>query len=375
MQEINIDHNEVERLKQLRRDLWDYKRVDHIPIFFWTDWSFGYTLHEQLKRYEVQFEVNSRTIEKSLKIIPDDYIPWARVTPGYMTIATAFGMEPKWGPDPEQPPGTEGYVIDDLSQVYELTNPGILAGLMPDNIKRIRYHTKNLPSDVYISGVDLGGPLNSCKDLLETNLLYTSFYDDPEAMHYLLNLVTDVQLEQYHAIIDAVGGVNRMTTIDFDPNWVPEKYKSFVSDDICATIGPDIFKEFSIPYNNRLFKPWGNGLLHNCGPNPSKYHYLDHNPKLKGLSVSFKYSHKDFPEFKEIFAEWGILHVIIDNEPTPELMLNAFNYTMETLSPDVVAIPMLLIDDTWHNNDVTALYWEMRKISEEYAANIKWMEN
>jgi hypothetical protein len=66
-------------------------------------------------------------------------------------------------------------------------------------------------------------------------LLYTGFYDDPEAVHYLLNMVTEVQLEVYYALVNAVGGIEHMTSIDFDP--VREKYKSFVSDDICATSG------------------------------------------------------------------------------------------------------------------------------------------
>jgi hypothetical protein len=373
MVQLDIDHRQVERHKQLRRDLWDYRRVDHIPIFIWPSWSFGYTARDQLENGEIQFEVNAKTIEKCLKLIPDDYIPWARVTLGYMTIATMFGMEPYWSHDPAQPPGTGGHIIADLEQVYHLPRPGLDAGLLPENLRRLRYHADNLPPDVYLTGIDSGGPLNTCKDLLETNLLYTGFYDNPAAMHHLLDLVTNLHLELYHAVVQAAGGIKRMTGIDFDPVWAPEKYKSFVSDDICATIGPDIFKEFSIPYNNRLYAPWGSGLLHNCGPNPCKHVYLEHSPKLKGLNLAYKYSHQEFAEFREILAGWGIMDIMLDNEPTPEAMLDAFQEMMETLAPDVIAIPICLVDDTWHDADVTALYWDMRKIADEYAANMRWV--
>jgi len=102
---LDIDHARVEKLKQERRDLWDYGRADHIPIVIWPNWTFGHSLREQLEEGDIQFEVNVKTIERCLAIIPDDYIPFARITPGYMTIATMFGMGLYWSSDPSQPPG------------------------------------------------------------------------------------------------------------------------------------------------------------------------------------------------------------------------------------------------------------------------------
>jgi len=373
MVSLNIDHARVERLKQERRNLWDYRRVGHIPVVIWPTWTFGRSLREQLESGKVQFEVNVSIIRKCLDIIPDDYIPFARITPGYMTIATMFGMEVHWGSDSSQPPGAAGHLIQDMCEVYKLERPSIEAGLMPENVRRLCYHAANLPPDVYLTGIDAGGPLNTCKDLLSTDLLYAAFYEDAKAFHHLLNMVTELQLEIYQEIAGAVGGIHRMTGIDFDPVWAPEKYKSFVSDDVCATMGPGLFQEFSRPYNNRLFQPWGSGLLHNCGPHPSKHAYLAHSPRLKGLSLSYKYSEQEFWELREIFAGWGILHVLLDNESTPEAMLAAFRKMAETLAPDVVGIPVCLVDDTWRDDDVTALYWEMRKISDQYAANMRWV--
>ena len=369
---LDIDHRAVEKQKQFRRDLWDYKPVDHIPVFIWPEWSFGTTLREQLEDGRVQFEVNVQMIRKCLELLPDDYIPWARVTQGYMTLATMFDVEVHWGIDPEQPPGVGDHPIADLEQVYELEKPGLDAGIHPENLRRLRYHAKNLPPDVYISGIDAGGPLNSTRDLLETNLLYQAFYENPDALHHLLTIVTDLQLDMYHSIVEAVGGIERMTGMDFDPIWAPEKYKSFVSEDVGATISPTHFAEFSIPYNNRLFAPWGSGLLHNCGPNPSAHLYLEHQPKLKGLNLAYKYSRDDFETLRDVFAGWGMMHVLLDNEPGAEDQIAAFRYMMECFAPDVVAVPMAFVDDDWPDDDVTAFYWEMRKIADEYAANMKW---
>ena len=369
---LTIDHQRVERQKQFHRDLWDYRPVDHIPVIFKPSWTFGYTDREATENGDIQLEVNIRTIERSLRIIPDDYIPWARIWSGYMTIATMFGADVHWADDPAQPPGVRAPLIYEIEQIFGLERPGIGAGLMPENLRRLRQHADALPKDVYLAGIDAGGPLNTCKDLVETNLLYTAFYDYPQAMHHLLALVTDVQLDVYRAVEAAAGGVERMTSIDFDTVWAPERYRGFVGDDVCATIGPDLFREFGLPYNSRLFESWGSGLLHNCGPHPSRNIYLDHDPRLKGLHVAYKYSHKDFPALREIFAGWGVIHIVLDNELTAELMLASFRSSMEMLAPDVIGVPVCIVDDSWSDEDVTALYWEMRKISNEYAANMRW---
>ena len=369
---LQIDHQEIERRKQLRRDLWDYRKVDHIPVVFWFRHSFGYSLHEQLKSTAVQFEVNLARIRKALDLLPDDYIPYARVTPGYMTIATMFGLPVYWGDDRNTAPGVNGCLITDLEQVYSLSPPALNSGLAPEILQRMRYHAQNLPPDVYLTGIDCGGPLNSCKDLVDTNALYTGFYDNPSALHHLLKLVTEVQLELYHAVVAAAGGLERMTSLDFDPVWAPERFKSFVSDDICAALSPAIFRGFSIPYNNRLYQPWGSGLLHNCGPHPAKFQYMEHIPRLKGVNCSYHYSFQDFPEFRQIFAGWGIVEAMFDQDETPDQMVAYFRHMMETFAPETIAVPVCMVGDTWSDCDITDLYHAMHKIGEDYAANMKW---
>jgi hypothetical protein len=101
----DLDHETIEKQKQLRRDLWDYRTVDHVPVVIWLAPSCGYTLREQLEDGEVQFRVNVETIRKSLRLIPDDYIPFARVN-----RANDYRHYVRHGAvlsdDPNQPPGT-----------------------------------------------------------------------------------------------------------------------------------------------------------------------------------------------------------------------------------------------------------------------------
>ena len=370
---VIIDHNEIERRKEIVRRVWSYKKVDHIPIGIWLDDFSKYTLREQCEHGELQLEVAVGCMNRCMRLLPDDYIPYVRLWPGYMTIATMFGIPLHWSDDPNQPPGIQEHLITDISQIYELSLPSPLNdGLMPHNIQWLRYAADNLPEDVYIAGIDLGGPLNTAKDLLDTNLLYTAFYDSPDELHVLLGMVTTLQIRCYEEVVKAVGGMNRLTSIDFDPLWAPEGYKGFCSDDVCSTFSPELFREFSIPYNNRIFGRFGGGRIHNCGPHPSVRHYLNHTPFLKGLNCSFRYSLTDCERIKDAFRNRGIVEVNFDFNESFEEIVQGYERFAHSLAPDVIALPLVFLNESWSDEAITDLYRELRGISECLAGGISW---
>lgn len=371
---LNIDHTEIERRKDTYRRTFDYQPVDHLPVFVWVQGPTcaEHTIRWELESGENQLAGNLAWIERSLRLLPDDYIPVVRITQGYLTVATMFGCKAHWSDDPNQPPGVMEHPIKDLSQVYQLSRPGLEAGWMPENLNRMHLFASSLPRDVSLTGVDIGGPLNNLKDMLDTNLFYTAFYDDPPAVHHLLDLLTSVQLEVMQSLVAAAGGLGRFGSLDFDPVWHPAKYISFCSDDVSATLGPKTFDEFSLPYNDRLYAPWGSGGFHNCGPHPCKVMYTRHQRPVKYLNCSHHYSQKDYPALREVFAGWGVIEPMFDMGERAEEMLAGFRLMMESLAPDVPAIPICIVDNTWSDSDITDLYHEMRKISEEYARNMRW---
>jgi hypothetical protein len=373
---LDIDHNEIERRKVLYRRVFDYQPVDHLPIFIWVQGSTcaEHTIRWELESGENQLNANLSWIERSLRLLPDDYIPVVRLTQGYLTIATMFGCQVHWSEDPNQPPGVLEHPIKDLQQVYTLKPPGVRDGMMPENLRRMRLFAGNLPPDVSLTGIDIGGPLNNLKDLLDTNLFYTGFYDDPRAVHTLLDLLTDVQLEMMQVLVSAGGGRQRFGCLDFDPVWHPEKYISFCSDDVSATIGPKVFEKFSLPYNDRIYAPWGSGGLHNCGPHPCREMYMRHESPVKYLNCSHHFSHSDYPALRQVFAGWGVIEPMFDMGERAEQMLAGYHEMMERLAPDTLAIPICIVDNTWSDDDITSLYHEMRKISEEYADVMRWKE-
>jgi hypothetical protein len=40
---------------------------------------------------------------------------------------------------------------------------------------------------------DLGGPLNSCRDLIDSSVLYTAMIEQSEALHHVLDMLTELQ--------------------------------------------------------------------------------------------------------------------------------------------------------------------------------------
>jgi uroporphyrinogen-III decarboxylase len=369
----DIDTHEIVRRKERVRRAWDYLRVDHIPIgFFIEDYSL-HTLRELCESGELQFEANVRNIDRLLRILPDDYIPAARLWPGYMTIATMFGLPVHWSEDPNQAPGVGEHLLRDIQQVYALRMPDPEKdGLMPFNLRWLEYFKKNLPDCVSLTGIDLGGPLNSAKDLFDTNLLYTAFYDSPEEYHRFLSMAADHQVRCCRAVVEAAGGLDRLTCIDFDPFWAPEGRKGFVSDDVCATISPGLFASFSVPYNNRIFSAYRGGRLHNCGPNPSAHLYLEHTPEINGLNCSYKYSRGDLIRLKKAFKGKGIVEFMFDNGESFNEIIAGYEEIARVLCPDVVGIAFVWLNGDWRDDDIRELYHELKKIAEDYSRSMNW---
>ena len=71
--------NEIERRKENIRRVWDYKRVDHIPIMLTVASNpWGYTTQEHFLDSDKQFQLEFEKVKRSLELVPDDYIPSMR---------------------------------------------------------------------------------------------------------------------------------------------------------------------------------------------------------------------------------------------------------------------------------------------------------
>jgi uroporphyrinogen-III decarboxylase len=372
----DIDARQIEARKERFRRVWGYRKVDHIPVAFFLEGLAGRSLRELCEDGELQLEACRRNIDRLLRLLPDDYIPVARVWPGYMTIATMFGMEVHWSHDPNQAPGVVGKLIRDIDAARLLKAPDPrTSGLMPFNLLWLARFRDVFPVEVSLAGIDLGGPLNTAKDLFETDLLFTAMYDAPEEMERFLAFAARVQTAALEEIVRAAGSPDHMSSVDFDPLWAPEGRKGFVSDDVCAGLSAEHFRRFSVPYNNRILSRWPGGRIHNCGPHPAAALYLDHDPPLDGLNCSFRYTRRDLPRLKEAFGGRGIVELMFDNGETAEQIVRGYEEAAGVLAPDVAAIPVVWVNGAdWQDDELRALYEELRKVAARYAGSMRWRQ-
>jgi hypothetical protein len=98
-----------------------------------------------------------------------------------------------------------------------------------------------------------------------------------------------------------------------------------------------------------------------------------HNP-VKYLNCSHHYTHQEYTSLKQVFAGWGVIEPMFDQNESAEEMLAGYREMMESLAPDTLAIPICILDKNWSDTDITSLYHDMRKISEEYAKAMRWAQ-
>lgn len=358
---------EIEKRKQLIRDVWNYRKVDHIPIMMSLDYNpWGYTMHDELYNHDIQFTMRMYACEQSLKLLPDDYIPSAFVNVGCVGVSSAFGSEIYKGDSKWQTPGIKGTVLDSIEDVEKLDVPDMRSlGFSKYYLERLKYFWERTEGCVYLSGMDTNGPMGVAMDLLGSSNLFYAMIDDPEKVRTLLRTISKAILQEIEASIEITGDVNVFTSTDFFYCWCPEGKKGHSSSDLCAGYSPELFSAFDIFANNMIYEKYGGGLLHNCGPNPCLQAYLNHTPDISGVNLAYNYSKDDLSEIKKVLRG-KIVYFFFEEE-----LLGAIEHyrkVMEELAPDVIAIPILSVTDA--NIDAIEIYNQFRQISTEYAHRV-----
>jgi uroporphyrinogen-III decarboxylase len=368
--------DEIERRKENVRRVWNYQKVDHIPVMLSVvSEQPRYTTQEHFLDGDKQFELELERVKLSLERVPDDYIPAMRPDVGCVVIESALGAEIVFGDDPWQTCNVKEPILNSVDDIYKLKKPNPYTdGLVPEGLRRIKSFVERTDGQVYVSCLDMGGPMNVAFTLLGGVQFYMISYDAPEALEYLAGFVADVFIEFADACIEAAGGIQHVTTTDFPYHWQPEDKKGHMSDDICAQFSPEFFNRFSKPFNNRIYQRYGGGMMHNCGPNPCAMEYLWHEPRIYGVDLAYQYSKGDLALFKQAFKGEGIIYFELNqNPPKPTIeYVEDYRQIMDALAPDVIAIPSVTATS---NEDVRAIYDAFYEVAREYAARMNWKDD
>ena len=370
IRDFDFDTDEIERRKQLTRDLWAGRPLDHIPVYVSVENpNRRCTIREQFLDPDKQWDEALTVAGLTWRHVPQgDMVPAIRPDVGCSCLATAFGAELYWGNDPNQTCGVKQPLLRHVEEAYELAVPPPDAGQLAEGTCRVRRFAEAGAGLVSVSLLDMAGGLNVAVDLLGGDSLYAAMYENPAALECLLGKIQELFLAAIARQIEAAGGQERITTTDFPEYWFPEGHKGHVSDDVSANISPAGYRRFSRGWHDLVFQRYGGGGLHNCGPNPCLEEYLNHRPAPRSLDLSYSYSKKDFPRIKRVLKKRALVYLSGFPE-RPDEAITAFREIMELMAPDVIVVPHLSVSV---QSEPSEVYRKMRQVAEEYAKRTDW---
>ena len=383
-----ISINEIEKRRQLMRDITDYKldSCDHIPILI-THFpnTEGYTLTDVYKNKEIQLRYELEKVKSSLGKVPNgDYIPSIKSDLGFVVIQSIFGMKPIYSEDtkPAKYPDQAPYVdpktkpIRSIEDMYNFKRPDNIfnEGLVPEGLERIRYIMSETNYEIPTSNLDLGNGLLMAYELTETRLFFTTMKDDPKAIQHVTDILTDIIIDIEEAVVQTAGGIENITSTEWDEKWYPEGKKCYISAELQPLYNPDDYPIFDLQYCNRQFRKFGPGFIHNCGPQVALDYFWSHNPKPYGITCEYYSCLNDYEKIRDVFSQYHRAVIIVEftNMKDSDEMVKAFKNLMDILAPKVIAIPWMWIGPVHIcQEDPQNIYNKLLTVSKEYTRRMK----
>ena len=214
----------------------------------------------------------------------DDYVPTVSTNMGTCAMATAFGAREML---------REGIhwvhpLITDLGQIDHLKKPDLRAGLLAGAMRKTRMLRQMADPRVGIRLMDLQNPFTIALQLLGTESFFSMPYDAPGKLHALMDLITDFFIDFVREQIRLAGpacvpGV-------WPPVWFPQWMGVQIADDNLHNVSPQVYREFCLPYNNRISDAFGGLFLHSCTiPEPHLDVIAEHH-NLRGINCDLSTS-------------------------------------------------------------------------------------
>jgi uroporphyrinogen-III decarboxylase len=274
-----------ERARERIADAYRHRPVTAPPVVV-GDCNYWLTGEDPTRIPEVYFDAGGfdamrrfqeAKIASHLERIDDDYIPFLFPWYGTGVVPSALGSTIIFQRGEE--PAIEGPILDSPADVRRLEPPDPLRdGLMPRVLGCIdRFKaTSSLP----VSFTDCQGPLNIALSLAGVERLCLWMYDEPLAVHELMDFATTVLIDwlgvqKSHAGLPIGSGAFPHAMI------LPEEFGGvWISDDDCTILSAPLYRDFVVPYNSRVLRAFGGGTIHFCGNAP---HQIDNFLAIDGL--------------------------------------------------------------------------------------------
>lgn len=129
---------------------------------------------------------------------------------------------------------------------------------------------------------DVQGPLDIA-ELMWGGEMFYAMYDEPELVHDVLQLITDTYaafLDKWFDLFPSQGEIHT--------HWPAMRHRGHIMlrNDSAMNLSPELYKEFSVPYDSALLKHFRGGVMHFCGRGDHYIEVLCSIPELTGINMS-----------------------------------------------------------------------------------------
>lgn len=139
----------------------------------------------------------------------------------------------------------------------------------------------NISSCVKMYHPDLQGPLDIAELMWGGDMFY-AMYDEPELVHGLLSLITETFtafMERWQTIFPLYPEINCY------------KFYHYLGGillrcDSAMNLSPELYREFAVPYDTKLYERFGGGAMHFCGRGDHYIEVLSSTPGLTGVNLA-----------------------------------------------------------------------------------------
>lgn len=177
-------------------------------------------------------------------------------------------------------------VITNPPDVYGLTELGFIPGTVGhDILEKMRYFRKRTKGCLPVFETDMQGPFSIASQIWGIERFLTAIYECPDEVNYLLQRCTEVIIEYFKLMLDAVDQ-DLVPMHCFPLIWFPKEKGVAVSEDLVAVVSPATFRNFIRPYLERIADEFGGVVMHSCGSINHVIHELNQVRGLVGINCS-----------------------------------------------------------------------------------------
>lgn len=300
----------LERSKARLRAMWDlsappWPRLNRLPFFFTGvpfENRFGPGIGEMGYSPSETLEFLLEAI-LARAILDDDYVP--SLAPGIRQglIPTAYGAQESWDSDHfwVKP------LVSSAQEFLALPHPDFgKDGRAAEALAMIRTFRQATDHRLPIQMPDLQGPLDLAANLLGTERLIEEMVDHPQDVLDMLRQLAD----DFNIFMRLVEGAAEgdLVPIHCHPMvWLPKESGMALSEDLLAVISPRLYRQFGVPYNERIAAEFDGVIIHSCGSIEHNLAELAQTRRLVG--VNFSLNETDLTRAAEIFGDRVVLIV------------------------------------------------------------------